>query len=136
MKSYIFVIDTEQYSGNFEREMCAYCTGRYGQCEVGREESKIFEDEVGDPYELFDFIIERSDDDNGCMRPVSIWPTPNVEEGQVHYLSVAIFMEKEPTKEQSDLIKNRSIKYAEKHNIHVTGFRLITETTKCEECEI
>lgn len=28
---YAFVIDTEQYAGNFEREIGAYCTGTIGE---------------------------------------------------------------------------------------------------------
>ena len=36
-EKYLFVIDTDSYSGNFEREMCAYCTGQIGDCEVGIE---------------------------------------------------------------------------------------------------
>jgi len=27
-KDYIFVIDTDSYAGNFERDMCAFLTGR------------------------------------------------------------------------------------------------------------
>ncbi len=33
---YLFVIDTDTYAGNFEREMCAYVTGQIGECEVSR----------------------------------------------------------------------------------------------------
>ncbi|KKK83825.1 hypothetical protein LCGC14_2789530, partial [marine sediment metagenome] len=33
--SWIFIIDTDSYAGNFEREMCAYITGRVGECGVG-----------------------------------------------------------------------------------------------------
>ena len=35
--SIAFVIDTKQYAGNFEREMCAHITGHIGECEVGRD---------------------------------------------------------------------------------------------------
>ena len=34
---YTFIIDTEQYSGNFERQMTAYMTAQIGDCEVGEE---------------------------------------------------------------------------------------------------
>jgi hypothetical protein len=37
LEGYVFIIDTEQYAGNFEREMCAYCTGILGDCEVGED---------------------------------------------------------------------------------------------------
>lgn len=30
MKQYKFIVDTNKYSGNFERDMCDYMTGAYG----------------------------------------------------------------------------------------------------------
>ena len=36
-KSWIFVVDTNQYSGNFERELTAYMKGMIGGCGVGVE---------------------------------------------------------------------------------------------------
>jgi hypothetical protein len=36
----LFVVDTDTYAGNFEREMCAYITGQVGECEVGEEIAK------------------------------------------------------------------------------------------------
>ena len=44
---WVFIIDTNQYAGNFERAMCAYCTGMIGQCEVGEEMTILFEDDLG-----------------------------------------------------------------------------------------
>ena len=73
MSKYIFIIDTDKYSGNFEREMTAYLTGRIGECEVGDSQAKSFENEVG---EVFDNVIDVADEDNGCMRPCVIWTTP------------------------------------------------------------
>lgn len=37
---YILVADTNQYAGNFERELCAYITGQYGECSVGADIAK------------------------------------------------------------------------------------------------
>jgi len=34
---YVFVIDTDKYVGNFEREITVYCVGAIGKCEVGEE---------------------------------------------------------------------------------------------------
>lgn len=74
---YIFVIDTDQYSGNFEREMCACLTGQIGDCEVGIEESIKFRKEVGeDMYESMDAWIEQRPDDHGTLRPCYLYPTP------------------------------------------------------------
>lgn len=80
--TFIFVVDTEQYAGNFERPLCAYMTGRIGDCGVGKTEQKIFdyemgvgEDDLDDEKHPFQFVIDRADE-HGCNRPVSIWPTP------------------------------------------------------------
>jgi len=42
---YKFIIDTDQYAGNFEREMCAYLTGTVGECGVGDEFAELFSKE-------------------------------------------------------------------------------------------
>jgi len=72
---YLFVIDTDMYSGNFERPMCAFMTGQFGDCGVGQEEADIFEKEVPDA-DMFE-LIDQQPDDHGCMRPATIWTTPN-----------------------------------------------------------
>lgn len=69
---YIFAIDTDQYAGNFEREMTAYCTGRVGDCGVGGNFANMYdEDEVDEEFENVTQIS-----DEGCYRPCSIYPTP------------------------------------------------------------
>jgi hypothetical protein len=73
---YIFVVDTEQYAGNFERAMCAYITGQVGQCTVGEECATTFEEEVDLDENLFDLMVEQVPDEHGCHRPCSIYPTP------------------------------------------------------------
>ncbi len=70
---YLFVIDTADYAGNFERELCAYVTGRIGDCEVGREMAALFEEEIGqEPFKN----VTCEPDDHGCSRPATIYPTP------------------------------------------------------------
>jgi hypothetical protein len=72
--NFAFIIDTEQYAGNFEREMCAYCTGQIGDCGVGDEFALLFnkEENISDDY--FDNIAQESDE-HGCARPCKIYPT-------------------------------------------------------------
>ena len=70
---WLFVIDTEEYAGNFERELCAYITGKVGDCDVGEEEAVIFGNEVGEALDN----IENETDEYGCSRPVTIYPTPD-----------------------------------------------------------
>ena len=77
MNKWIFIIDTDQYAGNFERDMCAYLTGVLGDCEVGEEFSKMYDKEVniGRPESVFIDYIEWRSDDHGCYRPCQCWPT-------------------------------------------------------------
>lgn len=73
-EAWVFVIDTEQYAGNFERQLTAFSTGNIGGCEVGNAEAGQFADDLGEDA-VFE-NIERRPDDTGCFRPTSIWPTP------------------------------------------------------------
>ncbi len=73
---WLFVIDTEDYAGNFERDLCAFITGRVGECGVGDDYAEMFTEEVknmGD--EPFANVIDEGDE-HGCYRPCSIYPTP------------------------------------------------------------
>ncbi len=74
MDNYLVIIDTEQYAGNFERELCAYCTGHVGECEVGDDEADIFEKEEPG-CKLFQNVTLEPDE-NGCHRPVKLYVTP------------------------------------------------------------
>lgn len=72
MLKYGFIIDTDSYSGNFEREMCAYITGQIGDCCVGDEYVEEFMEQFPDEYALFKNII----DFEAGSRPCEISPTP------------------------------------------------------------
>lgn len=75
---WIFVIDTEHYAGNFERELTAYITGQVGDCGVGDDMVKLYQSEVDkkDHNKFDDWLEYRTDKDNGCHRPCAIYPTP------------------------------------------------------------
>ena len=70
---WIFIIDTEDYAGNFERPLCAYITGRIGECGDGEEEAELYKKET--KLNPFDNVIDEADE-HGCHRPTSIFPTP------------------------------------------------------------
>ena len=146
---YIFVIDTEEYSGNFERDMCAYMTGCVGDCGVGEKFAKLFELETG--MECLDGVIDQIDDedDAACRRPCSIWPTPGwvnngrgadmkVEDSRhlrrtwPAYLSVAIFFEKKPNKKTLGLLMERARNFLtlDGEPKQITSFRLMKRITK------
>ena len=147
---YRFVIDTNEYSGNFERDMCAFCTGQIGECEVGESFAEDFKDEVGDKA-IKDWLDENTyqkSDDNGCHRPCSIETTPfrfNNGMGKHFsskerwpkgkypaYESVAFFFYKKPPQNVIDVMKERAMlweqsSHGNKYNVTILGFRLITE---------
>ena len=75
MKLY-FVIDTNSYAGNFERELCSYVTGQYGDCNVGKDIAEYVKNNK-DVEAIRKFIGEESDKYN-CYRPAKIYPTPNI----------------------------------------------------------
>jgi hypothetical protein len=131
MKKYIFIIDTNEYAGNFERELCAYITGHVGECGVGSEMAHIFTEEEGESFDIFGESVLSISSEHGCARPTSIWENKNGK-----YDSVAIFFCKKPTKKQIDLMKKRTQKfideiknpYTRKPNFSkILGFRLLTE---------
>ena len=88
---YAFIIDTDSYSGNFEREMCAYVTGTVGDCGAGTDVALIAVPEMAEMALWFEEHIVQVPDHHGCSRPTSLWPDPNGENN-----SVAIFLDAMP----------------------------------------
>jgi len=146
---WIFVVDTEQYAGNFERQLCAFMTGAIGECGVGAEEVEQFNRDLqipvgtdfADDDHPFSNVASRPDD-HGCYRPCAIWPTPGwsndghgnevrLEDDAVAkfpaYFSVGIFFDPKPSQEQIEIMQARAGKF--RKDITITGFRLIRETT-------
>jgi hypothetical protein len=71
-----FIIDTDKYAGNFEREICAFVTGRIGEDGVGEEEGTQY---IKDGYDPLEFVENRFDEDDledDTYRPVNVYPTP------------------------------------------------------------
>lgn len=132
---YAFVIDTNSYTGNFERAMTAHLTGVIGECGVGEE----FVEEL--PID-FENVMQVSDD-GGCYRPTSIWKSKKSNK----YESVAIFFEERPTTEQIEFMKERvkTFDHARKNSgrmsqfdkdspeIKILGFRLIEFISSTKE---
>lgn len=69
---YKFIIDTDSYAGNFERDMCAFLTGRVGECGVGREFAERFSSEVGPEFHN---VVDKADE-HGVFRPCEMETTP------------------------------------------------------------
>jgi len=157
----IFAIHTDSYSGNFERELCAYITGQVGDCGVGDDMAERFVEDLGeDLQEEFGEMIGEHRDDHGISRPCVIYPTPgryNNGMGQMFdctpgnsdpqypaYESVAIYFDEMPTDEMFDLMKARTDEYAkseynrksyfkDRAPLIIRGFELIVEETTVKE---
>lgn len=151
----IFAIHTNQYSGIFEREMCAFITGLIGECGVGRDMAERFEEDLGEAMvESFGKIISYVGDEDysSCMRPCVIWPTPNrsnngsgvhttIAEGEEPewpaYESVAIFFSEIPSREKIELMMSRAQLYAnevynrkyKRDQLKIIGFQLLKKVT-------
>lgn len=145
---WIFIIDTNTYAGNFEREMCAYCTGMIGECEVGEEMTHLFEKDLelkinkyDEDHPFMDYIDDRIMHEDGCRRPTSIWCNSDNE-----YYSVAIFFYEEPTEEHIKIMKERAYKFSmdrpdqdylgNSNSIKILGFRLLKQEVTTTEFTI
>lgn len=71
----VIVIDTEQYAGNFERQLCAFITGQYGECGVGSDIADRALPGI-QHFQWWKENIAQESDDNDVYRPALIWPTP------------------------------------------------------------
>lgn len=110
---YALIVETDQYTGNFERELCAYATGSYGECEVGEQLAALANEEfikLGyDQYDISSYTYNVMDD-RGCSRPVSIWNAA----GNLGYTDLAIFLDYPFTPAIFELVKSRIEEFAAK----------------------
>lgn len=108
MKKHSVIIHTNSYTGNFEREMCAYVTGHFGDCEVGSEQ---VEDGI---QEKFEGYIRNEHDEHGCSRPVII---SNYGTGSHH--SLEIFLCSKLPKKLHGLLVSRATEYAAANDLKI-----------------
>ncbi len=139
---YLFIIDTDSYSGNFERELCAYVTGHWDQDTHGRSQAEKFTEEEGEPNPFEDYI-ECCSDEYGRLTPQCLEATPKELHVANHYSSVGVFFNKKPTPELISILKRRSYKFAEQGlifdrpvELKILGFRLCKYTVIIDEEEI
>ncbi|MFA5207401.1 MAG: hypothetical protein WC428_01975 [Candidatus Paceibacterota bacterium] len=142
MKKIGFIVKTDAYAGNFEREMCAYMTGQIGECEVGK--SYVDQEEKSLLDKLFHNILSLPDD-NGCYRPVSILSgdtyfdlkMPQNEKSN----SLVIYFDDQLTEVQIEELKKRAYEFPQvwednrhvyvKHSrlVKVLGFMIVENET-------
>ena len=160
MEEFAALIDTNEYSGNFEREMVAYITAQIGECGVGQPIAELAEAELTEKqFEWFEENILHKLDDNGCSRPARIAPTPgwsnngngvhyhNEDHPYPAYQSVEIlFYNKVPARIRK-IIEKRAYKFAtdpQSKNvrisslgpIQITAVRFVKRVTTIEEIEV
>jgi len=155
-----FVVDTDSYAGNFEREMSSYIVGQcdeYGDHRGGPYKKMYMKDFKGkDPFE--NLVEERVSDpgDDGIMRaPMDLAPTPGYESngagGTLYfasscpkhpaYNSVAIFLSRRPTAKELTMLADRARRFAGATKIFgetlkVIGCRLVKETVLLESEDV
>ena len=111
--NYSIIIKTNQYAGNFERELCAHLTGIVGECEVGHEYA---DEEI---TTIFEQSIATPADDNGTRRPVGLGSRNEGATGN----DVVIYFDSEPTKEQVQIIKERLLTFTAYHPVQFLEFK-------------
>jgi hypothetical protein len=116
--------------------MCAWITGRIGECEVGTEFAELASKELSEETDRwFDMNSIRLCDD-GCWRPCSTWGAPGKKRGPD--LSVAIFFDKRPPPNIIEEMKVRAHSFSPMKSwipakINITGFRMIKQRLISEE---
>jgi hypothetical protein len=126
---YAIIVNTNDYTGNFEREFCAFTTGAIGECGVGDEERDRYISwarEMGiNPDLLADYTASISDDD-GCSRPVAIHD--DTGEG---YHDLIIYLDRPLPADLWDIFKTRSTMFSNSTGwklLKIKGMRMIKRT--------
>lgn len=132
---YILLVHTNKYSGNFERQLCAFMTGITGDCGVGSDEAKRFKEdmeEIGNDPDMFDDCLDSQSDDHGCYRPASIWNA----DGEEGYQTAAIFFFDLPDADQTVLLRDRAYEYAAENKITINKLSMIRREVKVIDVEV
>lgn len=135
---YSFIIDTDKYAGNFERDMCAFLTGEIGECGVGDEyvdeALDAIEKEFGDRAIFGDYVEQRTngDDNSPCYRSCQMTES---KDGEL-YNSVEIYFSKYPEDNMISFMKKRAFEFAKKYEMNVLSFRMLTIKKTYEYADI
>lgn len=133
-----FVVDTDRYAGNFDRELATYLVGRcdndgFNDKRVNEYRELYEADFKGrDPFEdLLSYRADDHGDDLVTKSPMALAPN---REG--NYNSIAIFFLEKPTPEITNLLAKRARQFSElplftkwDSRPKVLGCRLVEERT-------
>jgi len=132
-----FVVDTDSYAGNFERELSSYVVGKCDEHggHRGGAYRAMYEETFWrtDPFEnILEYRIVDPGDDGIARAPMDIAPTPGHEKPT--YNSVAIFLSRKPSKKELSILVGRSDAFVMLPKIKmwdvrpkILGFRLVEE---------
>lgn len=101
-------------------DFCAFLTGVLGECEVGEEEKRLYDEE-----ESYEFELRQVPDDNGTRRPVKI--------SGKGYESLTIFLYEPLNNTEIEIIKRRLSIFAEKNKIQIKSIKEIVKTIEYKE---
>lgn len=132
---WMFVIDTDEYAGNFERELGGYVMGQVDEWGEHRAAQyiKLYQQECpADPFKKLVYEAFYNPGDDGFMlTPAHITTGPN---GDYPYNSVAIHLWERPNKQQIQLLVARAQKFSKlpkfdkfDHRPKILGCRLVRE---------
>lgn len=100
-KKFYLLIETNQYTGNFERELCSYVFGAYYDAQEWVEDlRKLFYAEVGEDHELTDSLHQFYDEHGETVCEI------------YKEKSLKVFFDKDPTP-FGDIIRERLKKFPE-----------------------
>lgn len=128
-KKFFLLIETNTYTGNFERELCSYVFGAYYDAQEWVDDlRKQFETEVGDDHPLTEMLFNFHDEHGPTVCEI------------YKQNSLKVFFEKDPSKYR-DLIMERLKKFPEANakafefaekNIKIKRVTLFQEVAKEE----
>lgn len=134
--NYLFVIDTDSYAGNFDRELCGYLTGDPNNYHSAADYAQMCEEE--DTIFSEDIIskMDVCESENGPTTVTIIKNDKNI------YNSVAILFEKKPTKKEIETMKARAEKFVKSvfieefcSRFNILGFRLLKSEINYKEVQ-
>jgi len=127
---FLFLVDTNDYAGNFEREMVAFMTGRVGECGAGEKQAEQAEQALElhpDEQDWLETYVTSGPDDHGCSRPASIWASPDDQMN-----TVALLLGAAPPANVVAFLKQRAALFTNDtpgRALEVVGFRLVVLRT-------
>jgi len=132
--THVLLIDTDKYSGNFEREMSAFAIGAYDEDRYhGGVQSAEFEEAAEEDPRLQRLLEKVTSISHGEYGDVTntIWPTPEClndgygnhltlaefeakhpgKQGCCAYQTVAVFLDEPLTEEELEIVRTRATEY-------------------------